>query len=72
MSNIPLGAEGDPLAPYNFDEKVFKFSVEVKGDFYYEYSGDESDIAKLLKERIADLIGTQGDIDMSCIEVCVD
>ena len=35
MSNIPLGAEGDPLAPYNFDEKVFKFSVEVKGDFYY-------------------------------------
>ena len=76
MSNIPLGAEGDPLAPYNFDEKVFKFSVEVKGDFYYEYSGeldkDESDIARLLKERIADLIGTQGDIDLSCIEVCVD
>ena len=74
--NVPIGTECDPAAPYNIQEKVFKFSVNIDGDFYYEYYGncdvDEFDIANLIKERITDLIGTQGDIDMSCIEVCVD
>lgn len=74
--NLPIGAENDPLAPYNFNEKVFKFSVEITGDFYYEYSGeldkDELDIANLLKDRVADLIGSQGDIDMRRIRVNVD
>ena len=39
MSNLPLGAELDERAPFNVNEKVFKFSVEITGDFYYEYQG---------------------------------
>ena len=37
MSNLPSGAELDERAPFNVNEKVFKFSVEITGDFYYEY-----------------------------------
>lgn len=53
MSNLPLGAELDERAPFNVNEKVFKFSVEITGDFYYEYQGtldtDEFEIARMLK-----------------------
>lgn len=75
MSNLPLGAELDERAPFNVNEKVFKFFVEITGDFYYEYQGtldtDEFEIARMLKERIADFMASNGDIDLDEISVGV-
>lgn len=76
MSNLPLGAELDENAPYNINEKVFKFSVEITGDFFYEYFGtldkDEFEIAELLKQRIADDLALRGDMDITKLDVYVD
>ena len=76
MSNLPLGAELDERAPFNVNEKVFKFSVEITGDFYYEYFGtldkDEFEIAELLKQRFADDLALRGDIDITKLDVYVD
>lgn len=76
MSNLPLGAEMDESAPYNINEKVFKFSVEITGDFFYEYFGtlgkDEFEIAELLKQRFADDLALRGDIDITKLDVYVD
>ena len=76
MSNLPLGAEMDESAPYNINEKVFKFSVEITGDFFYEYFGtldkDEFEIAELLKQRFADDLALRGDIDITELDVYVD
>lgn len=76
MSNLPLGAELDERAPFNVNEKVFKFSVEITGDFYYEYFGtldkDEFEIAELLKQRFADDLALRGDIDITNLDVYVD
>lgn len=76
MSNLPLGAELDENAPYNINEKVFKFSVEITGDFFYEYFGtldkDEFEIAELLKQRFADDLALRGDIDITKLDVYVD
>lgn len=76
MSNLPLGAEVDENAPYNISEKVFKFSVEITGDFFYEYFGtldkDEFEIAELLKQRFADDLALRGDIDITKLDVYVD
>lgn len=73
MSNLPLGAEMDESAPYNINEKVFKFSVEITGDFFYEYFGtldkDEFEIAELLKQRFADDLALRGDIDITKLDV---
>ena len=76
MSNLPLGAEMDESAPYNINEKVFKFSVEITGDFFYEYFGtldkDEFEIAELLKQRFADDLALRGDIVITKLDVYVD
>lgn len=76
MSNLPLGTEMDESAPYNINEKVFKFSVEITGDFFYEYFGtldkDEFEIAELLKQRFADDLALRGDIDITKLDVYVD
>ena len=76
MSNLPLGAEMDESAPYNITEKVFKFSVEITGDFFYEYFGtldkDEFEIAELLKQRFTDDLALRGDIDITKLDVYVD
>ena len=76
MSNLPLGAELDERAPFNVNEKVFKFSVEITGDFYYEYFGtldkDEFEIAELLKQRFADDLALRGDIDITNLDAYVD
>lgn len=76
MSNLPLGAEMDESAPYNINEKVFKFSVEITGDFFYEYFGtldkDEFEIAELLKQRFVDDLALRGDIDITKLDVYVD
>ncbi len=75
MSNLPLGAELDERAPFNVNEKVFKFSVEITGDFYYEYQGtldtDELEIANMIKGRIENLLLSQGDVDLDEISVGV-
>lgn len=75
MSNLPLGAELDERAPFNVNEKVFKFSVEITGDFYYEYQGtldtDELEIANTIKGRIENLLLSQGDVDLGEISVGV-
>ena len=76
MSNLPLGAEIDENAPYNINETVFKFSVEITGDFFYEYFGtldkDEFEIAELLKQRFADDLALRGDIDITKLDIYVD
>ena len=65
----------DESAPYNINEKVFKFSVEITGDFYYEYQGtldtDELEIANTIKGRIENLLLSQGDVDLDEISVGV-
>ena len=62
MSNLPLGAELDERAPFNVNEKVFKFSVEITGDFYYEYQGTlDTD----------EFMASNGDIDLDEISVGV-
>lgn len=75
MSNLPLGAELDERAPFNVNEKVFKFSVEITGDFYCEYQGtldtDELEIANTIKGRIENLLLSQGDVDLDEISVGV-
>jgi hypothetical protein len=75
MSNLPLGAELDERAPFNVNEKVFKFSIEITGDFYYEYQGtldtDELEIANMIKGRIENLLLSQGDVDLDEISVGV-
>ena len=75
MSNLPLGAELDERAPFNVNEKVFKFSIEITGDFYYEYQGtldtDELEIANMIKGRIKNLLLSQGDVDLDEISVGV-
>lgn len=75
MSNLPLGAELDERAPFNVNEKVFKFSIEITGDFYYEYQGtldtDELEIANMIKGRIENLSLSQGDVDLDEISVGV-
>ena len=75
MSYLPLGAELDERAPFNVNEKVFKFSIEITGDFYYEYQGtldtDELEIANMIKGRIENLLLSQGDVDLDEISVGV-
>lgn len=75
MSNLPLGAELDERAPFNVNEKVFKFSIEITGDFYYEYQGtldtDELEIANTIRGRIENLLLSQGDVDLDEISVGV-
>lgn len=59
----------------NVNEKVFKFSIEITGDFYYEYQGtldtDELEIANMIKGRIENLLLSQGDVDLDEISVGV-
>lgn len=75
IMNVPAGAGNDPAAPYNMNEKVYDFSVDIIGKFYYEYIGDldvdDYDIQNIIKERITELIKTQGDIDMFRVVVDV-
>ena len=61
MSNLPLGAELDERAPFNVNEKVFKFSIDT----------DELEIANMIKGRIENLLLSQGDVDLDEISVGV-
>lgn len=71
MSNLPLGAENDPLAPYNVEEKVFKIDVNFKGLAWYEYYGslNVDEAVETIKDRIKAALSNLGDVDVSSIDV---
>lgn len=74
MSNLPLGAELDERAPLMLMKSI-QVSIEITGDFYYEYQGtldtDELEIANTIKGRIENLLLSQGDVDLDEISVGV-
>ena len=73
MSNLPLGAEYDPNAPYNEEEKVFKFDLNVKGIAYWCYNGylDVDEAQQAIKERLLATLSQLGDIDIITSDVAV-
>lgn len=71
MSNLPLGAENDPHAPYNVKEETFKFDLGVKGIAWYEYYGhlDIDEAIEAIKSRIQAALSSLGDIDISTVDI---
>lgn len=71
MSNLPLGADVDPFAPYNVEEKVFKIDINVKGLAWYEYYGhlDVDEAVEAIKSRIQAALSSLGDVDISNIDI---
>lgn len=66
MSNLPLGAELDPNAPFNVKEKVFKFDLSVEGIAYWEYNGylNRDEALEGIKEKLISALSRLGDIDI--------
>lgn len=66
MSNLPAGAERDPFAPYNVEEKVFKVDINAKGLAWYEYYGhlDIDEAIEAIKSRIQAALSSLGDVDI--------
>lgn len=73
MSNLPLGAEFDPNAPFNTKEKTFKFDLGVKGVAYWEYNGylDVEEAQQTIKERLLAALSQLGDIDIVTSDVSI-
>lgn len=73
MSNLPLGAEFDPNAPFNTKEKTFKFDLEVKGIAYWEYNGylDTDDAQETIKNRLLTALSKLGDIDIVTSDIAI-
>lgn len=73
MSNLPLGAEFDPNAPFNTEEKTFKFDLEVKGIAYWEYNGylNVEEAQQTIKERLLAALSQLGDIDIVTSDVSI-
>lgn len=73
MSNLPLGAEFDPDAPFNIKEKAFKFDLEVKGIAYWEYNGDldTEDAQQTIKERLLSALSQLGDTSIVTSDVSI-
>lgn len=73
MSNLPLGAEYDSRAPFNEEEKVFKFDLNVKGTAYWEYNGylDVDEAQAAIKDKLLEAISQLGDIDIITSDVSV-
>lgn len=71
MSNLPLGAEFDPHAPYNAEEKVFKIDITAKGLAWYEYYGylNIDEAVEAIKSRIQAALGSLGDVDISSLDI---
>lgn len=73
MSNLPLGADNDPYAPYNIKETTCKFELNVKGTAWYEYY-DELSIDEALdaiRERLKAALDNLGDIDISDVDISI-
>lgn len=73
MSNLPLGAENDPFAPYNVQEETFKFDLGVKGIAWYEYYGylDIDEAKETIKQRLTAALSQLGDIDINDVDIAI-
>ena len=73
MSNLPLGAENDPFAPYNVQERTFKFDLGVKGIAWYEYYGylDIDEAKETIKQRLTAALSQLGDIDINDVDIAI-
>lgn len=70
MDNYPIGAKDDPDAPYNEQEEVFHFEVEIKGKIYVPHNGylDKDEIRDRYLERIQNYINKlekEGDMEVT-------
>lgn len=70
MDNYPIGAKDDPDAPYNEQEEVFRFEVEIKGKIYVPHNGylDKDEIRDRYLERIQNYINKlekEGDMEVT-------
>lgn len=66
MSNYPLGAKDDLSAPYNEQEEVFSFNVEIKGNIFVAYNGylDKDEVLKRYREKLQSYIDSLEDGDI--------
>lgn len=73
MSNLPLGAEYDPEAPYNAKEATFKFDLCVKGLAWYEYydSLDIDEALDAIKPRLIAALEQLGDIEIKDVDLSI-
>lgn len=73
MSNLPLGADVDPFAPYNVEEKVFKIDINAKGLAWYEYYGylDIDEAREAIKQRLIAALSQLGDIDINDVDIAI-
>lgn len=73
MSNLPLGAEYDPEAPYNINEATFKFDLCVKGLAWYEYCGslDIDEALDAIKPRLIAALEQLGDIEVKDVDLSI-
>lgn len=71
MSNLPLGADNDPFAPYNIKEESFQLSVSLLGTAWYEYYGnlDIEEAVEFFKEKIKRVLSNIVDMDINLIDV---
>lgn len=71
MSNLPAGAERDPFAPYNVEEKVFKVDINAKGLAWYEYYGhlDIDEAIEATKCGLYSALNSLGDVDISTVDI---
>lgn len=73
MSNLPLGVENDPCAPYNIKGETFKFDLGVKGITWYEYCGflDIDEAREDIKQRLVAALSQLTDIDISGVDISI-
>lgn len=71
MSNLPLGADLDPSAPYNMNEETFNINLSIKGLAWYEYYGslDTSEAYTVIYSRILAALKQVGDIEVEIIDL---
>lgn len=70
MSNLPLGAENDPFAPYNVQEETFKFDLGVKGIAWYGYL-DIDEAREAIKQRLIAALSQLGGIDINDVDIAI-
>lgn len=73
MSNLPLGADNDPSAPYNIREKVFKFDLNVKGIAFWDYNEylDVEEAQQSIHERLIEALKQLGDVDVCSSDIAI-
>lgn len=73
MSNLPLGAELDPYAPFNAKEDTLRFDLGVKGIAWYEYYDtlDLDEAREDIKQRLVAALSQLGDIEIDDVDVAI-